>query len=88
MTWSLTLAELPRAGANSKRHHYKEKVQKTKDIPKTWVLMGKQFEDFRRIKDQKHYRRDLPKTPVGHQDPKAINCISSLETVRSKLNET
>ena len=50
MTWSLTLAELPRAGANSKPDHHKQKVQKTKDIPKTCVLMGKQFEDLRQKK--------------------------------------
>ena len=40
-------AGLPRAGqnSNSKPHHYK-KVQKWKDLPKTWVLTGKQFEGF------------------------------------------
>ena len=27
MTWPLTLAELPRAGLNSKPHDYKQKVQ-------------------------------------------------------------
>ena len=36
--------------AKFKAHHYKQKVEKTKDIPKTWVLMGKQFADFRRKK--------------------------------------
>ena len=28
----------------------RKKVQKMKDLPKTWVFMGKQFEDFRRKK--------------------------------------
>ena len=51
----MTLAGLPRAGANSKPHHYEQKVQKQKDPPKTWVLTGKQFEDFRQKKEQKHY---------------------------------
>ena len=37
-----------RAGANSKPHHYKQKVQKMKDLPKTWVLTGKQFENLGR----------------------------------------
>ena len=37
----------PRAGANSKPHYYEQKVQKMKDFPKTWILTGKQFEDFR-----------------------------------------
>ena len=52
MMTSLTLAGLPRAGANSKPHHYEQKVQKMKDIPKTWVLTGKQFDDFRRKKNK------------------------------------
>ena len=34
MTWSLTLAELPRAGENSNPHRSKRKVQKTKDFGK------------------------------------------------------
>ena len=51
MTWSLTLAGLPRAGANSKPHDFKQKVQKTKGFPKTWVLTGKLFKDFRRKKN-------------------------------------
>ena len=63
MTWSLTLAELPRAGANSKPDHHKQKVQKTKDIPKTCVLMGKQFEDLRQKRKQNHYSRPFRKTP-------------------------
>ena len=45
MIWSLTLAWLPRAGANSKPHDYKQKVQKMKGLPKTLVLTEKQFED-------------------------------------------
>ena len=38
------------------------KVQKMKDLPKTWVLRGKQFEDFRRKKKQEHYSRPFKKT--------------------------
>ena len=55
-----------------KAHHYKQKVEKMKDIAKTWVLRGKQFEVFRRKKEQKYFF-DLSKTPVGHQDLGAIN---------------
>ena len=51
MTWSLTPAELSVAGTTSKPHHYKHNLQKTKDLPKTWVLRGKQFEDFRQKKN-------------------------------------
>ena len=53
MTWSPTLAEPSRAGANSKPHHYKQNVRKTKDTPTPWVLTGKRFEDFRRKEEQK-----------------------------------
>ena len=62
MITSLTLAGQLRAGANSKPHHYKEEVEKMKDIPKTWVLTGKQFEDFRRKKEQEHYSPSFKKT--------------------------
>ena len=50
MTWSITLAVLPRAGANSKPHGYKQKVQKMKGFPKTWVLTGNRL----KISDQKN----------------------------------
>jgi len=50
MTASVTPAGIPRAGSNSKRHHYKQKVQKMKDLPISWVLTGKQFKDFREKK--------------------------------------
>ena len=32
---------------------FQNKVQKMKDLSKTWVLTGKQFEDFRRKKEKK-----------------------------------
>ena len=60
MTWSLTLAGLPRAGANSKPHDFKQKVQKTKGFPKTWVLTGKQFKDFRRKKNNSSSDQTTP----------------------------
>ena len=62
MTWSLTLAGLTRAGVNSKTHDYKQKVQKMKDLPNSWVLTGKQFEDFRQQKEQKNIFRPFKKT--------------------------
>ena len=68
MTWSLTLAGLPRAGANSKLHRYKQIVQKMKDLPKTWVLRGKQFEDFRRKKKNRNIILDLSKKLSGIQE--------------------
>ena len=72
MTWSLTLAGLPRAGRNSKRHHYKQIVHKMKNISKTWVLTENNLKFSDEKNEQKHYF-DLSKTPVRHQDLGAIN---------------
>ena len=80
-------AGIPHKGKNSKPHHYKKKVQK-RDLPKAWVLTGKQFEDFRRKKRTKTLIPNFQKTPVGHQDPKAINWISPLYTVRITQRKT
>ena len=65
-------AGLPHIGKNSKPHRYKQNVQKMKDLPKTWVLRGKQFEDFRRKEEQKHYSGPFKK-PVEHTVPKNNN---------------
>ena len=62
MTWSLPPLELPCAGENSKPHHYEHKLQKTKDIPKTWCFNGENFEDFRQEKEQKRFSRSFKKT--------------------------
>ena len=62
MQWSVMLVEVPPADTNSKLHHYKKKVQKVTDIPKRWVLRGKQFEDFRQKKEQKQFSRPFTKT--------------------------
>ena len=47
MTESLTLAGLPHAGTKSKTHQHKQYLQKMKYLPETWLIRGKQFEDFR-----------------------------------------
>ena len=43
----MTLAGLPRAGTHSKPHDYIQNVQEKKGFPKTWVLTGKQFDNFK-----------------------------------------
>ena len=43
-----------------KAHHYKHKVQKTNDLSKTWVLTGKQFEDFTRKKNISRLDQTIP----------------------------
>ena len=42
-------AGLPHAGANSKPHHYKQKVQKFEGLPKM-TFTEKPFDDFRQNK--------------------------------------
>ena len=71
MTWSLTLAGLPRAAANAKPHAYNQKVQKMKDRSKIWVLTGKQFEGSGQLKEQKHCSRPFRKTQSNTRNLKA-----------------
>ena len=58
---------------------YKQNVQKQKDLPKTWVLKGTQFEDVNQKKNRTIIF-DLSKTPVGHQYPTAIKGMSPSKT--------
>ena len=59
-----------------------KKAQKMKVLPKTWVLRGKTFEDFRQEKNRNTIL-DLPKNPFGTQRP----CTSQLNKalVNSKI---
>ena len=41
MTWSLTPAGVPRAGANSKPHHFKQKVQTNEGRSENMGFNGK-----------------------------------------------
>ena len=49
MTWSIIRKVLPRAGANSKLHQKKTKLQNVKLLPKTWVAPNNRLT----ISDQK-----------------------------------
>ena len=72
MTKSVTPAELTRAGANSKPHLYKRKVQKMKDLPETWVLRRKQSEDLRRKKRETLFST-FQKHPMEYKDLDRVN---------------
>ena len=54
-------------------HHYQQKVQKMKDLPKTFVLRGKQFENFRREEEQKQYSRPFERTKWNTRTLNASN---------------
>ena len=58
-------------------------VLKNQGIFEKWALTRKQFEDFGRNKSKDNIL-DIPKNPVVNEDPKAVNWISSLQTVRMK----
>ena len=73
MAKSVTRAEQSRASANSEPHHQKQKVQKMKDPSKSWVLTGKQFEDFRRKKEQKRIFRPFKNTQWNKQTAPECN---------------
>ena len=70
MTWPMTLAGLPRAGAISKPHDYKQIVQKMEGLLKKWVLTGKQVEDFRQ-KNSKNPLLPWRTKQKNHKTPKA-----------------
>ena len=65
--------------ATTRRRKFKapsvQKVQKMKDLPKTWVLTGKQFENFSPKKIKKSSLRLENKTKEP-QDPKGKNKLN------------
>ena len=65
MTWSLTLAGLPRVGAKSKPHDYKQKIQKMKDLPKTWISSKNRL----KISDEKKNISSLDQTTAWKTRP-------------------
>ena len=58
---------LTRAGEKSEPHDYKQNT-KRKDLSKTRVLTGKQFEHFRQKKQKKNIST-FQKHPVEYQHP-------------------
>ena len=72
MTWSLTTAGLPHAGANSKPHNYKQRVQKKKDLPIKCVLTGKQFEGSDEKRTETVFST-FQKNPVEFKDSERVN---------------
>ena len=61
MTWSMTLAGLPRAGAISKPHNYIQNVQEKRAFRKH-EFNGEQFENFKPKKTKKSSHRMENKT--------------------------
>ena len=98
MTWPKTLAGLPRAGAISKPHDYKQNLQKMKDLLKKWVLTGKQFEDFRqkssnipllsRRTKQKNHNTPRAKTEYKTGSHDEINWSKIEKSIQNKTVRT
>ena len=66
MTWSPMLAGILSAGANSKPHNYKQRLQKIGGLPENMGFKEKQCEDFRQKKQQKQYSGLFKKNPLEH----------------------
>ena len=82
MKWSVTLPRLPGLGGiPMSQHQYKEKVQIVKGFPRTWVLTGKQFQDFKQ-RNNKNIIVDPPKKPSGTQGSQ--RCQMNMAHVHSK----
>ena len=73
--------------ATTRRRKFKtpslQKVKKMKDLPKTWILTGKQFEDYRRKKDQKQYSRPSRKNPMENKEPCRYQLIMAFVNSKS-----
>ena len=80
-------AGIPHKGKNSKPHHYK-KGTKIEGPSENMGFNGKTVWRFQTKKRTKTLIPNFQKTPVGHQDPKAINWISPLYTVRITQRKT
>ena len=86
MTWPMTLAGLPRAGAVSKPHGYKQNVQIMKGLLKKLVLTRKQFENFRKKKSKTPF---LPWTTnqKNHKTPTAKTEDEPMQARGKKLKQ-
>ena len=72
------MAGVARAGANSRRHLYKQKVQKMADLPKTCVLSEKQIDYFRRKKRTETLFSTFQKKPSGIQGTRTCQLNKTL----------
>ena len=72
MTWSLTLAGLPRAGRKSKPHACKQNF-KNEGPFENLGFNGKTVRGFRTLKRTETLLLTFQKNPVKHKDPKSIN---------------
>ena len=84
MTWSLTLAWLPRAGANSNPHNYKQRWQKLEELPKIWVSTWKPF-DFRRKKNKLLAWPNISVEHTAHENKNEFGPCKQWELNRTKL---
>ena len=68
MTWSLTLAELPHAGENSKPHDYKQKYKKCRTFRKQ-VFQRENSLNISAKKGTETKELDVSKNPSGTPRP-------------------
>ena len=73
----------PILGAISTPLDYQQKVQKMKNLPKTWFLTEKQFEDFRRKKTETIISTFQKKNPMENKEPYRYQSIMALVNSKS-----
>ena len=89
MAWPMTMTGLPRAGAISKPHDYKQNVQKMKRLLKKWVLTGKSL----KISDKKIQKIDSShgehnrRTTRPHGQKLNMNHVARKNLTEAKLKK-
>ena len=98
MTWPMTLVGLPRAGAVSKPHDYKQNVQKMKDLLKKRALTGNSLKNSnqKNQRNQSSYGEQNKRTTrtlgqksnLNHVARKKLTEAKLIKAFRIKLSET
>ena len=91
----MTPPGLPRADENSKPHNYKEKLQKMKDLSKTWISRKNSLKNFNGKKTFSleqttpwNTRPLKPKIEYGPCNQEEVNRIKFEKSIQIKTVET
>ena len=89
MTWSMTLAGLPRAGAISKPHDYKQNVHEMKGLLKKWALTGNSLKisNQKTKKIQSSYGEQNKKTTRPWRQKLNMNHVAKRKLTEANLKK-
>ena len=90
MTWPMTLAGLPRAGAISKPQDYKQNVQKMKGLLRKWALTGNSLKISNRKNRgiQYSYEEQNKRTTRPWGQKLKMNHVARKKLTEAKLEKT